>query len=462
MVKTFGSAFTALGLIGALAACASPGANGTRSASIFGDRVDSANIGLATRAQAAMEKGETGTAIELAERAVAGSPRDAGFRALLGNAYFAAGRFASAEAAYKDSLALLPAQPQLILKLALVSIAQGKNGEAISHLESARSYLDPADYGLALALAGQPASAVSVLEHAARNIGADSRVRQNLALAHALNGNWDSARIVAAQDVPADQVNARVQQWMAFAKPATASDQVASLTGVTPAAADPGQPSRLALNLETSRTAAVDPAEIPVAPESVPVQPVAPPPVQVAYAAEPAPAPVAVEQAYAAQPAPEPVSVAAAEPAPPVARSAAAAAPMPMRKVGEAKPKGKTKTATAQPGLSPQAARMMHKASFPKVARGNSNSVVQIGAYGSRGFVGVAWSNLAKKYPALRGYMPSSARFESAKGTVYRLSVQGFASDSDARDFCSALKRAGGNCFVRSVAGDAPVRLASL
>ena len=95
MVKSFGSAFTALGLIGALSACASPGANGPRSASIFGEKVDTTNSGVATRAQAALEKGDYATAIEFAERAVDGSPRDAGFRGLLGNAYFAAGRFAS-------------------------------------------------------------------------------------------------------------------------------------------------------------------------------------------------------------------------------------------------------------------------------------------------------------------------------------------------------------------------------
>ena len=113
-------------------------------------------------------------------------------------------------------------------------------------------------------------------------------------------------------------------------------------------------------------------------------------------------------------------------------------------------------------GLSPRAASLMHKASFPEVARGNSKSVVQLGAYNSRAFIGAAWSNLAKKYPALGGYTPSSARFESAKGTVYRLSVQGFASDGDAREFCEALQQAGGACFVRTVAGDAPVRLAAL
>ena len=158
MVKSFGSTLTALGLIGALAACASPGANGTRSASIFGDKVDTSNIGIATRAQVALEKGDLTAAVDLAERAVANSPRDAGFRGLLGNAYFASGRFGSAEAAYQDSLTLLPNQPQLILRLALVSIAQGKSGEALAQLEAARDYLDPSDYGLALALAGQPSS----------------------------------------------------------------------------------------------------------------------------------------------------------------------------------------------------------------------------------------------------------------------------------------------------------------
>ena len=442
MVKSFGSTLTALGLIGALAACASPGANGARSASIFGEKVDTSNIGIATRAQAALEEGNTAAAVQLAERAVAGSPKDAGFRSLLANTYFASGRFASAEAAYKDSLSLMPNQPQLVLKLALVTIAQGKNAEAVALLDAARDYLDPSDYGLALALAGQPDVAVAVLEQAARQVGADARVRQNLALAHALQGDWTAAKTVAAQDIPADQVDARVQQWMTFAKPARASDQVAALTGVSPVATDPGQPTRLALAPQTSRQAAAEP---------VVVAPVAEPePVMVAEA--PAPAPVE----YAAAPAPQPVMVAAADPVPVVE------APKPQLKRAAAK------APVAKPALSPRAASftdsrpVVRKAAFPKAVRGNSRAVVQLGAYADRGFVGVAWNNIAKKYPALRGYNPATARFESARGTVYRLSVQGFASDAAARDFCGALKRAGGNCFVRSVAGDAPVRLASL
>ena len=452
MVKSFGSAFTALGLIGALAACANPGASGPRSASIFGDKVDTTNIGLATRAQAALEKGDAATAVDFAERAVAGSPRDAGFRSLLANTYFAAGRFASAEAAYRDSLSLLPNQPQLVLKLALVTIAQGKHAEAMAQLDAARDQLDPSDYGLAVALAGQPGIAVAVLEQAARAVGADARVRQNLALAYALQGEWTLAKTVAGQDVPADQLDARIQQWMTFASPAKASDQVAALTGVTPAGRDPGQPTRLALapqaQQQDTRLAAVEPV-----PDPAPVQQAAAPAAEpVEYAAVEAPAPA---------PAPAPVVFAAADPAP-VAPVAAAEAPRPQPKRTATKVAEKAKGPAAKPSLSPRAANLFQKASFPKLARGNSKSVVQLGAYADRGFVNVAWGNFAKKYPALRGYSPASARFESAKGTVYRLSVQGFATDGDAREFCSSLKKAGGSCFVRSVAGDAPVRLASL
>jgi cell division septation protein DedD len=155
------------------------------------------------------------------------------------------------------------------------------------------------------------------------------------------------------------------------------------------------------------------------------------------------------------------VLVAAANPVP-VAPPLVVEAPKPQPKRVAAK------APAAKPGLSPRAASFtdsrpaVRKAAFPKAVRGNSKAVVQLGAYASRSFVGVAWSNFARKYPALRGYSPATARFERPKGTVYRLSVQGFASDGHARDFCGALKRAGGKCFVRSVAGDAPVRIASL
>jgi hypothetical protein len=233
---------------------------------------------------------------------------------------------------------------------------------------------------------------------------------------------------------------------MAFAQPTRASDQVAALTGVIPAAADPGQPTRLALLPQETRMALAEPVVPAPVPTPAPAFEAAPM-LEQAAAVEPMPAP-----------APEPVFLAATDPTP-VAAPPVIEAPQPQAKKAA---KAKAKSAAAKPGLSAKSASLFHKASFPKVARGKSNSVVQLGAYADRAFVGTAWSSLAKKYPALRNFTPSSARFESAKGTVYRLSVQGFASDGDARAFCEALQGAGANCFVRSVAGDAPVRLAAL
>ena len=126
-----GSALSALAAASIIAGCAAP-QGGPRSASIFGGNIDKSNIGLATRAAAALAAEDFAKAVDLAERAVANSPKDAGFRALLGSAYFGSGRFASAEAAYKDSLSLVSNQPQVVLKLALVQIAQGKTGDALA------------------------------------------------------------------------------------------------------------------------------------------------------------------------------------------------------------------------------------------------------------------------------------------------------------------------------------------
>src|SRR5688572_766259 len=209
----FAPTLTAIAMASVIAGCATPQAAGS------GASVGKTNIGVATRALAALNSNDFANAVKYGEQAVENSPNDAGLRALLGNAYFASGRFASAEAAYRDSLALYPNQPQSVLKLALVQIANGRNAEALAFLNQARNHLEPADYGLAVALAGQPQDAINVLEPAAREVGADARVRQNLALAYALSGDWASARTIAAQDLPENLVDGRVQEWMTFAKP---------------------------------------------------------------------------------------------------------------------------------------------------------------------------------------------------------------------------------------------------
>ena len=456
----FAPAYTAIAMASVIAGCAAP-QFGTRSASNFGGKVDKANIGVATRALMALDAKDFPTAVKLAERAVENSPNDAGFRALLGNAYFASGRFGSAESAFRDSLALINNQPQVILKLALVEIAQGRNGEALQFLSSARNMLEHADYGLALALAGQPQKAVNVLEPAARQAGADARVRQNLALSYALAGDWTSARTIAAQDLSANLVDARIQQWMLFAKPAAASDQVAALTGFRPVSGDPGQPTRLALSKVDTRTAEAAPAvEQPqVAPSQV--AEVVPQPV-----AEPAPAPQFAEVVAAPVPAPVPAPVAqvpvrapSVEPASVVAMAAAAAASD--APAAYAAMAAFTQRAQMRKQAKAAAARApVRRASLPR-ATGNSTSVVQLGAYGSPQRVAAAWNDVARRHSVLRAYSPMSARFNSPKGLVYRLAIQGFGNAEQAKNLCLSLRRSGGSCFVRTVAGDVPVRLAS-
>ena len=429
----FASAASLVTLATMIAGCAAP-QHHAASVSGFGGQADG-EVGLATRALAALNSNDIPTAISFAERAVEKTPNDAGFRALLGNAYFAGGRFASAEAAYKDALAIYPSQTQVVLKLALVEIAQGKNAEAVSLLSDNDNLLDPSDYGLAMALAGRPADAISVLESVARIPGADARVRQNLALAYALTGDWTQARTVASQDVPANQLDSRIQQWMQFAKPAHASDQVAALTGVVPAAADPGEPVKLALSKPDSRQAEAAP---------VAAAPVAPAPVQVAEAS-----PVAAPARQIAPLAPPPTDPAR------VAAQAAEAAPVPAFTPAPA-------VAIDEP-VKPHLASITVKlpAARPLLHRGNSNAVVQLGAYASRERVAAAWEQISKRYPKLRAYAPMTARFDSPKGTVYRLSIKGFGSQQEAVARCSVLKSHGGACFVRNVAGDAPVEIAS-
>jgi Flp pilus assembly protein TadD len=423
-----------------LAGCAAPGAQ-TGAATSFGGQVG--DVGLATRALEALNSNKVPQAIQLAEQAVAKSPTDAGFRALLGNAYFAGGRFRSAEAAYTDSLTIYPNQAQVMLKLALVQIALGKKNQAIATLNDARPALGESNYGLAMTLAGRTADAIRVLEPVARDPNADATVRQNLALAYAFAGNWDNARAIAAQDVPAGQIDARIHQWMQLTSPKSPAEQVASLVGVTPAAVDEGQPVRLALSRPQTQVPATQLAQ--AAPPAKAPAPVA--------AAAPAPAPVL---ALAAAPAavPAPVVVASVPPAPPPARPTLAA--LAATAVSDAK----AVFAAVMPHSNAPVAKPKPRFVAAAAHRGNSPAVVQLGAYGSPNRVLTAWNGTAAKYGALKAYVPMSAKFVSPKGIFYRLSVRGFGSDAEARNVCMSLRRQGGSCFVRNSSGDQPVHYA--
>jgi len=442
----FGTAVSAAVLASMIAGCAT-----TQVKTSFGGQAGE-NVGLATRALVALNAKNVPQAVDFAERAVEATPGDAGFRALLGNAYFAAGRFSSAATAYKDALTLYSNQPRVILKLALAETAIGRSDQAVAFLQAGQSVLDPSDYGLALALAGRPADAIPVLEAAARAPGADATVRQNLALAHALAGDWTEARTIASQDVPANELDSRIHQWMQLASPKRPSDQVAALVGVIPAATDPGEPVRFALSKTDTRMASAAPAPATPAPAPQP---------EVAEAAPVAPAPQFAE------------AIAAPVPAPQMAPAVAVAPPAPKSLVDQASSLASATTAmlvTAADKAEATVAAFLPKkapAAKPKArhlaaaVRGNSGVVMQIGSYHSPQQVSAGWAHLTQRYPALRAYLPLKARFDSANGTFWRLSVQGFGNEREAIVRCNTLKSLGGHCFVRGIAGDAPVEIAS-
>lgn len=360
------------------------------------------------RANAALARHDGAQAIRFAEATVGLMPQNASYRALLGRSYVAGGRFASARAAFADAMTLEPNDGKTALNLALAQTATGDWAAARQTLTTYAAIIPASDRGLALALSGDPAGAVGILTQVARSPDANAKVRQNLALSLALAGQWQAARLVASADMSPADVDARLQQWAAFAQPQSASQQVASLLGVRPAV-DPGQPVALALNAPV----AVDPARFVEAPAPAPDAA----PVTVAATLAPAPAHGGVvfgERREVVQALPAPLLRAPADP---------------VRRV-----------------LASQAVP-------DKVAAPRGEWVVQIGAFRNAAVAKAGWVRATRRLPALGRVQPTGMRFADAGGDYYRVSVGGFdraAADS----ICQRYRAKGGACFVRHTAGD--------
>ena len=133
------------------------------------------------KAEKALEKGKITKAIRYAEEAVQAEPRNGSYRALLGTVYLEAGRYNSAAQSFADALELGDTDSRTVLSYALTSTAVGKGKQALKELREWESALDPADAGLAIALAGDPKRGVFVLTNALRAGQNSAKVRQNLA-----------------------------------------------------------------------------------------------------------------------------------------------------------------------------------------------------------------------------------------------------------------------------------------
>ena len=118
----------------------------------------------ARSAATALAKRNPDAAVRFAEHAVALRPQDATYRALLGKAYLAAGRFMSAKQAFADALQLDAGQAGAALNYALAATATGDYADARSRCSTPTTgTIAAADRGLALALAGDPAGGVEIL-----------------------------------------------------------------------------------------------------------------------------------------------------------------------------------------------------------------------------------------------------------------------------------------------------------
>ncbi|MFT3968531.1 MAG: SPOR domain-containing protein, partial [Sphingobium sp.] len=197
-----------------------------------------------------------------AERLVEAQPREASARTLLGRAYLANGRYASARTAFEDAMALGANDPRTIISLSLVRTAMGGPEGARALLSAHIDQLPASDYGLAMAMAGDANEGVRALLEAVRAPEADAQTRQNLAYALALGGQWGQARLVAGQDLSGNQLQQRINQWAASAQAGAYPERIASFLGVQPRADDGGLPGRLALsNSEPTSMAAARPLE---------------------------------------------------------------------------------------------------------------------------------------------------------------------------------------------------------
>lgn len=380
------------------------------------------------RAGGALARGEPAAAIRLAEEGVLRAPRDVQARAMLGRAYLAAGRFRSAEMAFGDALALDPSLVRVAVNRAIAQIALGSVDAATATLDAVKGRADASDVGLALALLGHADEARAMLLAAARAPGADARTRQNLAFAYALEGRWNDAAVIAAQDVPAEMVPERLRRWaMVGQLRASPAMQVGAMLGTLPAV-DGGQPAALAL--------AADPASPrpPVALAGM----VAPPPVPPTVS----PPPVAPVLASPSRPEPvvRPVHAFAG---PPVMRAA--------RVPGLARARAQRR-AMAMPAV--------FRTSMPVQSGGGRRWSVQLGAYVDPRRIQVAWNRLSARATFLDAYRPTGSGFRRTGALYHRLSIGGFGTRAAAVRLCMRIREVGAQCFVRLDAGERPLQWA--
>ncbi|KLE33747.1 hypothetical protein AAW01_06585 [Aurantiacibacter gangjinensis] len=427
----------------------------------------------ATDAVRAMDRGQTSEAVRHAEAAVQAEPRNAEYRMVLGNAYLEEGRFASASTSFADAMALGENSPRAALSLALSLSGEGRFAESSAMLRQWEGEIAAADLGLAYALAGEPERGIHILSNSIRQGDNTVKTRQNLAYAYAVAGRWRDARLMVAQDVPADQVGDRMQQWAQLTHAEAYQHRLAGLLGVPAGVRDAGQPVHLALvnNPGVDQLAAETYAAAPAAPVAQ-VQAPSPtaelPPLAAPAAMSGTPVtaeePASFAEAFTA---PEPARAPALAPiatAAPSERYAASPVVQSVRNDGEARmaaaataahaaatPARPTRRAAAASGTGPATA------SFTSAPVADGSHLVQLGSFSSEAAARRAWDIYTDRHPALANHEMVITEAVVRGKRYWRVSAGGFDTASS-RAMCSNVNTsaAGEGCISWAASSPLP------
>lgn len=479
MNRTFSTMMASAVVLGSLMVGCSGGADRPKLAA-------SDSQGFAPKVERMLADRDYAQALAAAEQLVTADPQNAGARALLGRAYMANGRFVSARTAFTDAMTLGNREPRTIVSLSLVESGLGNLDGARSLLADHISDLPAGDYGLAMTMAGDPREGVRALLEAVNAPDATAKTRQNLAYALALGGQWGQARLIAGQDLPAREAEARIGEWTQMFSKGGPSDRVVAMLGVSPRADDAGLPVQLALNAapagqsvqlasagdlikdsadraDPAPVAAHDQTAEPARVTVAETKPVAAAPAQ---AKQPTFTPNAIA-AVLAKPPVAPVAITADEPLETVDRTPAqdnapsapaikaaftppaASAPKPL---ASAVPQQALKRAFAQPSVAAKSApaHANWSTGLGKPATGKASDwVVQLGAFDSAALAKTQWSKLSQARAPLKSYSAVHSTVTVNGRTFYRLAIRGFENRGAASSTCGSLRTSGQDCFVR-------------
>jgi len=377
---------------------------------------------LAPRVEKALASKDYARALMQAEELVAAAPADATYRVLLGRAYLANGRYESARTALTDAMTLGDRGTRTIVSLALAETALGNGDGARAMLVAHIADLPAGDYGLAMAMSGDPREGVRALLEATKQPEATAQTRQNLAYALALAGAWGQARLIAGQDMSAKEAEARIGQWSQAVMRGDARSRVVAMIGVAPRDDDTGLPTRLALNN------AAAPVEMAAAGDLTAQA------VQDVAAAAVVDAPVVAHE-------PVPPSVAFVDAAPVVEAPVIRAPADPMREAVRA-------AFDRTPGPVAPVARTA-SAAGPIGDAHASDWVVQLGAFNSAAIAKSGWQMLSRKAPAIAGYPQIQSQVALGGRAFHRVAIRGFGDRKAADSFCQSLRASAQSCFVR-------------